>query len=70
MKRFLFGLVACGLLAAITMGRGDATRARMEVAREAAVKKLDNFLGSLDVKRKEIELALKSLKEARNCKGN
>jgi chromosome segregation ATPase len=45
-------------------GCDDASKARVDVAKEAAVKKLDGFLGSLDVKRKEIDLAIKSLKTA------
>lgn len=65
MKRLILGLAACGLVAAVTvMGCGDSTKARVEVAKDAALKKLDNFLGSLDVKRKEIELAVKNLKQA------
>ena len=37
--------------------------ARAEVAKEKALEKIDNLLGSMDVKRKEIELSLKALKD-------
>jgi phage shock protein A len=59
MKR-LFILLLLGVLA----GCGDSVRARVEVASEKAVEKLDSILGSLDVKRKEIDLSMRSLKEA------
>lgn len=61
MKR-LFILLLLGVLA----GCGDSVRARVEVASEKAVEKLDSILGSLDVKRKEIGLSLRSLKDAIN----
>lgn len=50
----LIGLVGCG----------DSVRARVEVATDKAVEKLDSILGSLDVKRKEIDLSMRSLKDA------
>lgn len=37
--------------------------ARMEVAKEKALEKIDSLLGSMDVKRKEIELSLNALKD-------
>ena len=67
MKRILSGLVVCGVLAAVAViGGNGGTKARLEVAKGAALKKLDDFLGSLDVKRKEVDLAVKSDKEAAN----
>lgn len=45
------------------LGCGDATKARLEVAKEAAIKKLDSLLGSMDVKRKEIDIQLKGLSD-------
>ncbi len=65
MKRIVFSVLAFGVLAGFTlMGCSDSTKARVEVAKDAALKKLDGFLGNLDVKHKEVELALKTLKEA------
>lgn len=67
MKRILLGLVVCGVLVAVAViGDNGGTKARLEVAKGAALKKLDGFLGSLDVKRKEVDLAVKSVKEAAN----
>ncbi len=37
--------------------------ARIEVAKEMALEKIDNLLGSMDVKRKDIEISLKALKD-------
>src|SRR5690606_23580933 len=45
-------------------GCGDSVRARVEVATDKAVEKLDSILGSLDVKRREIDLSMRSLKDA------
>jgi|GEM_PF-1166398 len=65
MKRIVFSVLTCGLLAGLAlMGCSDSTKARVEVAKDAALKKIDSFLGNLDVQHKEIELALKTLKEA------
>lgn len=65
MKKIAFCVVVCSLaIAALFPGCGDAAKARVEVAKDAALKKLDNFLGSLDVKRKEVDLAIQRLKEA------
>ena len=37
--------------------------ARVEVAKEKALEKIDSLLGSMDVKRKEVELSLNALKD-------
>jgi chromosome segregation ATPase len=67
MKRIVLCMAVVGISAGfLSSGCTDATSARVEVAKEAALKKLDGFLGSLDVKRKEIDLAVKRLKEATN----
>lgn len=52
------------LLVMALAGCGDSVRARGEVATDRAVEKLDSILGSLDVKRKEIDLSMRSLKDA------
>ena len=39
-------------------------RARVSVAKDKALKQIDEMLGELDVKRKEVALSLKSLKDA------
>jgi len=59
MKRLSILLLLIGLA-----GCGDSVRARVEVATDRAVEKLDSILGSLDVKRKEIDLSMRSLKDA------
>jgi len=65
LKRFIVILFVAVLAGGLALpGCGDAAKARVDVAKQAAMKKLDGFLGSLDVKRKEIDLAIKSLKQA------
>lgn len=59
MKRLSILLLLIGLA-----GCGDSVRARVEVATDKAVEKLDSILGSLDVKRREIDLSMRSLKDA------
>ena len=62
MKR-LFVIVVCGALAtALALG----CEARMEVAKERVRNKIDSLLGSMDVKRKEIEISVNGLKEGIN----
>ena len=52
----------CGLLliGLVTGGCG----ARTEVAKEKALEKIDSLLGSMDVKRKEIELSVKAIQDS------
>jgi hypothetical protein len=60
MKRFVFATVACGALAvALVYGCG----ARGQVAKDKVMARIDVLLGSMDVQRKEIELAVGGLKE-------
>ena len=62
--RMILASVVLTLVATVSfLGCGDSTKARLEVAKEAAIKKLDSLLGSMDVKRKEIDLQLKGLSE-------
>jgi chromosome segregation ATPase len=64
MKKFVL-LVGVSVIAAIGIyGCGDGTKARVEVAKEKALKQLDELLGSMDVKRKEIDLQVQGLKQA------
>jgi len=60
MKR-VFVIVVCGILAA-AFGCG----ARMEVAKDKVKEKIDSLLGSMDVKRKEIEISVNGMKEGIN----
>ena len=60
MKRHWFVAVVCGVLAtALLYGCG----ARVEVAKDRLREKIDSLLGSMDVKRKEIEISVTGLKE-------
>ena len=60
----LFLLVVLLAIAGIGIyGCGDGTKARVEVAKEKALKQLDDLLGSMDVKRKEIDLQVQGLKQ-------
>src|SRR5690606_33335877 len=61
MKRLSIFLLLVGLAGC---GGSDSVRARVEVATDRAVEKLDSILGSLDVKRREIDLSMRSLKDA------
>lgn len=62
MKR-VFVIVLCGALAtALALGCG----ARLEVAKDKVKEKIDSLLGSMDVKRKEIEISVNGLKEGIN----
>jgi hypothetical protein len=44
-------------------GCGGGTKARIEVAKNKALKQLDEMLGSMDVKRKETDLQVKEMKQ-------
>jgi len=67
MRRMMIGLTILVVVVVYTLpGCSDGTKARIEVAKDAAVKKIDSLLGSMDVKRKEIDLSLGSMKEAVN----
>lgn len=60
MNRIVVAVVVCvALVVACVYGCG----ARMEVARDKIQAKIDNILGSMDVKRKEIEISVANLKE-------
>ena len=60
MKRHWFAMVVCGVLAsALVLGCG----ARLEVAKDKLREKIDSLLGSMDVKRKEIEISVAGLRE-------
>ncbi len=63
MKKFviLFGLAV--VVGFGVYGCGDGTKARIEVAKDKALKQLDDLLGSMDVKRKEIDLQVQGLKQ-------
>jgi len=63
MGRRAFWLVVCSaLLAAFVLFRG----ARVEVAGQKLKEKIDNILGQMDLKRKEIEISVDGLKEGIN----
>jgi predicted nucleic acid-binding Zn-ribbon protein len=60
MTRIAVVVVVCGaLLVGLVHGYG----ARVEVAKDKAMQRIDSLLGSMDVKRKEIELSVNGLKE-------
>ena len=59
MKR-LFVIVLCG---ALTTVLAFGCEARMEVAKDKVKEKIDSLLGSMDVKRKEIEISVNGMKE-------
>jgi hypothetical protein len=63
-------VVLLGLTAVVgfgVYGCSDGTKARIEVAKDKALKQLDDMLGSMDVKRKEIDLQeLRDLTEPRS----
>ncbi len=60
MKRFGLVMVVCGVLVtALVYGCG----ARVEVAKDKVRAKIDSLLGSMDVKRKEIEIGIQGLRE-------
>ncbi len=61
MKRVLV-MVVLGILAAALTG----CEARMEVAKDKVKEKIDSLLGSMDVKRKEIEISVNGMKEGIN----
>jgi phage shock protein A len=59
MKRF-FVIVLCGALATVL---AFGCEARMEIAKERGKEQIDSLLGSMDVKRKEIEISVNGMKE-------
>ncbi len=59
-KYLLFGLLVVGVVVGTYIGCGP----RMGVAKDAAVKKIDDLLGPLNVKQKEVEMAYDKLKNA------
>ena len=60
MKKHWFVVIVCGVLAsALVLGCG----ARLEVAKDKVREQIDSLLGSMDVKRKEIELSVAGLRE-------
>ena len=66
MKKY-FSFLGLGLLSALmAAGCGSGTKARIEVAKEKALKQLDELLGTMDVKRKEIDLQVQGLKKGIN----
>ena len=62
MKKFFLLVGVLVLVGVGIYGCGDGTKARVEVAKEKALKQLDDLLGSMDVKRKEIDLQVQGLK--------
>ena len=62
MKR-LFVIVVCGALATVL---AIGCEARLEVAKDKVKEKIDSLLGSMDVKRQEIEISVNGLKEGIN----
>lgn len=60
-KYLLLGLLVAGIAVGTYVGCGGA---RVGVAKDAAIKKIDELLGPLNVKQKKVELALAELKEA------
>ena len=59
MKKFALLIAGCLSLGSLANGCG----ARAEVATEKALSKIDSLLGSMDVKRKKIELSMRALKQ-------
>ena len=59
-KYILIGLLIVGVVVAAYVGCGP----RMGVAKDAAIKKIDDLLGPLNVKQKEVEMAYDKLKNA------
>lgn len=55
---------AVGAMLCVGPGCGNDMRARASVAKEKVLAKIDEMLGELDVKRKEVALSLQSAKEA------
>jgi len=61
--KHLFVIVVCGALAsALAIG----CEARIQVAKERIKEQIDSLLGSMDVKRKEIEISVNGMKEGIN----
>jgi len=59
MKKFAVLIAGCLSLGCLNNGCG----ARTEVAKEKALSKIDSLLGNMDVKRKQVELSVRALKE-------
>ena len=60
MTRIAVVVVVCG---ALLIGLAHGCGARLEVAKDKIGAKIDSMLGSMDVKRKEIELSVSGLKD-------
>ena len=60
MKNVVVAVLLCGLVAAFSVS-GCGVRA--EVAKDKMIKRIDSMLGSMDVKRKEIERSVSALKD-------
>jgi hypothetical protein len=63
MNRIVVAIVVC---VALVMACAYGCGARLEVAKDKIRAKIDSILGSMDVKRKEIEISVASLKEGIN----
>jgi phage shock protein A/cell division septum initiation protein DivIVA len=63
MPRIVLIVVVCG---ALLIGLVHGCGARVEVAKDKIQAKIDSLLGSMDVKRKEIEISVTGLKEGIN----
>ena len=62
-KYLLLGLLIVGIAVGTYIGC-DGAGARMGVAKDAAIKRIDDLLGPLNVKQKEVENAFAELKDA------
>jgi len=59
MTRIIAAVAVC---AAVLLGLGYGCGARVEVAKDKLVQKIDSMLGSMDVQRKQIEIGVRGLK--------
>ena len=62
MTRYMIVVLVGVLFAGVACS--DATKARLDVAKDNTLRKIDEMLGTLNVKRKEVALSLQSLKDA------
>ena len=62
MTRYIIVVLVGVLFAGVACS--DATKARLDVAKDNTLRKIDEMLGTLNVKRKEVALSLQSLKDA------
>ena len=58
MKKIIFCLFVIAI-----MGCSDGVNARLGVAADKALKKFDTMLGDMEIKKKEIDLQIKGLKQ-------